>query len=69
MSSEQSMEPALPPGEVRCRYQGCQQAARMMLVLELDRGSMERPLCDSHEPRAQEVARQCRAMAYRLYRF
>ena len=66
MSSEQSVEPALPPGEVRCRSQGCLQAARMRLVLELVDGSMERPLCDSHEPRAQEIARRSRAMAYRL---
>jgi len=53
----------------RCQYQTCEQTATALLVIVLGPEWMKRGLCEQHEDRAQELARQLQADAYRVVPF
>ncbi len=50
----------------RCQYRACQMIATAILVIELGSAPIKRRLCDQHQDRAKAIARQRRAVAYRL---
>jgi hypothetical protein len=50
----------------RCQYQTCRMIARVLLVVELGPFPWNQYLCEQHQDRANELARQRRAVAYRL---
>jgi len=50
----------------RCEYRTCQMIATAVLIIELGRAQLERRLCDRHHRHAKAIARQRRAVAYRL---
>jgi len=50
----------------RCDYPNCQQAATIFVLIESDRGSVKRRVCDTHSAQAQLIARQHDGIAYRL---
>jgi len=50
----------------RCQYRACRMIATAVVIIELGRAPIERRLCDQHQDRAKAIARQRRAVAYRL---
>jgi len=53
----------------RCKYQACRTIATALLVVELGPVLVEWYLCDLHQDRAKELAREFRAIAYRVVPF
>ena len=50
----------------RCRFQGCRKVVKMIVMVELAPGVLERPVCGDHSCHAQALARHYDAIAYRL---
>ena len=50
----------------RCQYRACQLIATAVVIIELGPAPIKRRLCDQHQGRAKAIARQHRAVAYRL---
>jgi len=50
----------------RCQYRACQLIATAVVIIGLGPAQLERRLCDRHQDRAKALAKQQRAVAYRL---
>jgi hypothetical protein len=51
---------------VVCDYPNCDEIATTIIVIQRERGSIRRRLCDIHCAQAQEIARQHDGIAYHL---
>ena len=60
--------PVHPPLRLptRCRFQGCRKVVKLIVVVELAPGVIERPVCGDHGCHAQAIARHYDAIAYRV---
>jgi len=50
----------------RCQYRACQMVATAVLIIELGPTPIGWRLCDLHHRQAKAIAKQLRAVAYRL---